>query len=531
MAREMQSIMRGAAILTIASFIAKLLSAIYRVPFQNLVGDEGFYVYQQVYPIYGIAMTLALTGLPQFVSKYVAAQTGPAEEKRAMQRLMPLLVVLSLLLWSLTFFGSGWIATLMGDAQLSSLLQVASVTFLLMPGLSYYRGYFQGRLQMIPTAISQVLEQLVRVGIIIVAALFFYYLGWNVYQTGTLAMAGSVFGGILAFIVLYYYDGKINGHQLSTHDFSLRSWPNRWLLRRFVIEGGLVSIYSGFLILFQLADSFFVKNYLVVAGMSEEAAKVAKGVYDRGQPLVQLGLVVATALSATFLPPLTKSFLAKNHEQFRKNAVIYLRLTASLALAATVGLVLLTPFINYALFRDLAGNGTLIIFVLSVGLMALIQTYQSITQSQNIFRKPLWGALWGLFAKILTTGLFTYTLGTVGASLSTVLGLIVTLVYLIRLVAPEINHFWRGQHFNRKLYGCLIVMSAVIIMMYVLIVISGFYGHRSQAFCWALCGVVLGAGSFILTAIRLRLFTIREWLMFPFGSKILRFVKRWEKHT
>jgi PST family polysaccharide transporter len=71
---QMQRMMKGAFVLTLASFIAKLLSAVYRVPFQNLVGDEGFYVYQQVYPIYGLAMTLALSGLPQFISKLVASQ-------------------------------------------------------------------------------------------------------------------------------------------------------------------------------------------------------------------------------------------------------------------------------------------------------------------------------------------------------------------------------------------------------------------------------------------------------------------------
>ena len=66
--KEMRVMMQGAFVLTAASFVAKLLSAIYRVPYQNFAGDEGFYVYQQVYPIYGIAMTLALSGLPQFIS-------------------------------------------------------------------------------------------------------------------------------------------------------------------------------------------------------------------------------------------------------------------------------------------------------------------------------------------------------------------------------------------------------------------------------------------------------------------------------
>ena len=74
---QLKRTMEGAFILTIASFIAKVLSAVYRVPFQNLVGDEGFYVYQQVYPIYGLAMTLALSGLPQFISRVIDEQTDP----------------------------------------------------------------------------------------------------------------------------------------------------------------------------------------------------------------------------------------------------------------------------------------------------------------------------------------------------------------------------------------------------------------------------------------------------------------------
>lgn len=85
----MRRVMQGAFVLTIASFIAKVLSALYRIPLQNLVGDEGFYVYQQVYPIYGIAMTLALSGLPQFISKYVAERKILSSESKLCKVFIP----------------------------------------------------------------------------------------------------------------------------------------------------------------------------------------------------------------------------------------------------------------------------------------------------------------------------------------------------------------------------------------------------------------------------------------------------------
>lgn len=68
----MKSYMKGAALLTIAALIVKVLSAIYRVPFQNLVGDEGFYIYQQVYPVIFIFVVWTASGFAVAISKMLA---------------------------------------------------------------------------------------------------------------------------------------------------------------------------------------------------------------------------------------------------------------------------------------------------------------------------------------------------------------------------------------------------------------------------------------------------------------------------
>src|SRR5699024_1192753 len=78
--------MQGADVLTLAALVAKVLSAIYRVPLQNMVGNEGFYVYQQVYPIYGIGMTFALNGLPSFIGKQVALQNNHKQGKTLLKK-------------------------------------------------------------------------------------------------------------------------------------------------------------------------------------------------------------------------------------------------------------------------------------------------------------------------------------------------------------------------------------------------------------------------------------------------------------
>ncbi|MEI5994510.1 putative polysaccharide biosynthesis protein [Candidatus Enterococcus mansonii] len=524
--KEMRTMMQGAVVLTIASFVAKVLSAVYRVPFQNLVGDEGFYVYQQVYPIYGIAMTLALSGLPQFISKIVAEQSEISGQKKVLQQLFPFVFCIASLFWAFFFFGSQEIAFMMGDRLLAPLIQVVSFTFLLVPVLSFYRGNFQGHLLMIPSAVSQVIEQIVRVGVILIAAYSFSRFGWSVYQTGTIAMGGALFGGVIASGILWYYDQKI---RVGSSAY-LTQWhvtkDSGSLFGRLVVEGGIVSLYSAFLILFQFVDSFLIKNSLVASGISDSAAKVDKGVYDRGQPLVQLGLVVALALSSSFLPALTKYFISKERGRFLQAAKIFLRLTTTIASAASLGLVLLLPYMNFALFKDYKGNGVLGIYVCSIAFMAVIQAYQSILQSRNQFVTSMLAAGGGLLIKLVLTSPLTYGLGTIGASLSTIAGLVTTLFLLVIFSKKEINCFIKEQHFFRKLIISLGLMGIVLLCYQGIIgVLFGVVSHRGQALVITLVGVLLGGTTFIVTIIKIKLFTIREWLTLPFGAKILR-IKR-----
>ncbi|OJG61248.1 hypothetical protein RV07_GL001982 [Enterococcus malodoratus] len=520
--KEMRVMMQGAFVLTAASFVAKLLSAVYRVPYQNFAGDEGFYVYQQVYPIYGIAMTLALSGLPQFISKYVAEQQEPRDQRQALDELFPLISGFGLILWALCFFSAQPMANWMGDGNLAPLIRIVSFTFVIMPFLSITRGEFQGKLLMVPTAVSQVVEQIIRVGVIVIAAWSFRQFGWDVYHTGTVAMSGALVGGIAAVLVLWYYRRKVLGTSLTLKVPTLGENPLA-LGKRLALEGGLMTIYSGLLILFQLIDSFTVKKALVDFGLNEHGAKLAKGIYDRGQPLVQLGLVVALALSSSFLPVLTRHLINRDRGMFVKTSQIFLRLTCGIAAVASLGLALLLPYVNYALFKDYKGSGTLVLFVFAIFLMAMVQAYQSIAQSQNKYRSSLQAAGVGLFLKVVITGGMTKQFGTIGASLSTLLGLAAALFILHFACDQETRSYGSQRNFMGKLFICLIGMVVALLCYYGGIsIIFGMVQKRSIALLAAIFGVLIGGSVFIILAIQLRLLTIREWLMLPFGSKLLR---------
>lgn len=520
--KSMKQLLKGAIVLTFAAFLSKILSVVYRVPFQNFVGDLGFYVYQQAYPFYGVAMTLALTGFPQFLSKFLAESSNDLEKQKKAAKIFPLLVILSFTLAIGLLLLSPLLAKLMGNERLIGVLMVSACTFFLVPLLSIYRGAYQSELAMLASGVSQIYEQLIRVCIILLSALGFSHGYFDVYQTAQWAMAGSVIGGLLALLILKKYQKK----HLSWLHFV---WPTmaqikelfqieRYLLSRLLIEGGLLTLYTGLLIVFQLVDSFTVVNGLHHSGISMLDAQNLKGIYDRGQPFVQLGLVVSTALSASFLPNLTRYQMQDKHFFHLRSSKMYLRLIATLASSATVGLIFILPLMNKALFRDTLGSSALSIFAIAIFMMSMIQSYQAIEQSKNHFRSSFYAVIGAIVLKIILSYPLTFFFSIIGASLSTILALGYALGYFMLKMSRIVNEFWKEDKFVLKLGVCLLVMT-VGLVGYLQLLPTELSRMASLVGC--IFGVIIGATLFLLTAVKVHLLSIREWLLLPKGKQIL----------
>ena len=115
-----KNILKGTLILTFAALLIKILSAFYRIPFQNIVGDIGFYIYQQVYPFYGIAIALSTYGFPVVISKLYTEEMAKEEESNVKQLLLVSYGFLNNLwfcLFCLALWGSGMVSHYMNDPQ------------------------------------------------------------------------------------------------------------------------------------------------------------------------------------------------------------------------------------------------------------------------------------------------------------------------------------------------------------------------------------------------------------------------------
>src|SRR5699024_1910057 len=146
------------------------LSATYRIPLQNLTGDMGYYIYQQVYPLIGIGMILALYGFPQAVSKLTAERKKLGLSNTIQQFYLPVVLILfglniifAIILDSIAPVLANWA----DDLKLVNTYKMAAGLFLMLRFFSALRRFFHGNGRMLLTSVFQVVEVIVSVSIII----------------------------------------------------------------------------------------------------------------------------------------------------------------------------------------------------------------------------------------------------------------------------------------------------------------------------------------------------------------------------
>lgn len=528
---HLNTMFRGALILSVSSLVAKILSAVYRIPLQNMVGNTGFYVYQQIYPIYGIGMTFALNGFPNFISKLVAEQPDETSKSLVTRRAFHILSGLSLILFLGLQLGANWIAIRMGDIRLAPIVSAVAWMFIFMPWLATGRGYYQGQFLMGPTAVSQLIEQVVRVGVIIMAAYFSIHRGWDDYHMGTWAMSSAAFAAICSSLVFTSFGLKYLLAPAPPETHPLPSY--RKLTKRFIIEGGTLCLVAAVVILLQLIDSFSVMKGLMTQGQLPDVAKSLKGVYDRGQPLVQLGLVVATSFSATLLPALTNALAKRQLIEFKRHTQAMVHVSLALSMAATVGLIVLMPEINRLLFGSLEGTTALRVYVISIIFAALITTYTSVLQSLNQYSAMIIGIIAGLVTKLTLNYTLVVRYGINGASFVTVLSLLVMFIIMWLGSPDDLQQVLLESGYVIKLLAISIGMGIVVLLTsheIQALVGPAMANNRGTAGIITLIGVVIGVVVFVGGAVAARLFSIREWLVLPYGKRLIKAVAKGKEH-
>lgn len=522
----MKTYMRGAALLTVAALLVKILSAIYRVPFQNLVGDEGFYIYQQVYPFIAVFVVWTSGGFAVAISKLLADNDAePSLFKREQQRRFIMrvvfwyLVALAAVFFIALYFGADGLAKLMGDPELSPLLRTGSFIVWIMPAFAVVKGAFQSRGYMAPIAYAQVVEQVVRVAIILVGTAIIMKTTASLYSAGRVAVLGTVIGEAVGFVLLaYWYMRQFSRTAKGKNTSVLPVLP---IIKEVTWFSLSVSMSSLLLLSYQFVDSFTIYSLLVESGVDNLRAKELKGVFDRGQPLVQLGIVIASSLTLAIVPLIAHQ--TKIQAEGGRSALPFIQLTYRTALifgsAAAIGLMAVMPDINVMLFKTNSESGVLAFYMLQIIPLSLVLTFTGILQGLEKLKVPALLLIFGFIIKLVINQLTIIPLGIEGAALASNVGLAVTAWLLVKYSKRFIPHL-ADSLFHRQLISALVMMLLAVFTARAIVDSWAIASDRLLAMLSALIAISVGAVVFITLIARWRLLSEKEWFLLPFGRRI-----------
>src|SRR5699024_6062318 len=394
-------IVRGTILLTGASFLSKFLGMIYVIPFHALVGETGGTLFSFAYTPYSIFISMSTIGVPLAVSKFVAKYNSLDDYQTGMRMFkagIALMAITGFLAFLILFFSAEKLAAGMITSNnpdqitvndVAHVIRMVSFALIIIPSMSIVRGFFQGYNSMGPTAVSQVVEQIVRIvfllgGSLVILKVF----GGTITAAVGFSTFAAFIGALASSLVLYIYWVKRKPHlvklqeqQKSAHDISLKEL----FIELFRYAGPFVLV--GLAIpLYQLTDQFTFERAMVAIGKDDvwEYAYAAINFY--GHKIAIIPITLATGLSIASLPALTKSFTEYNRMLLKRQINQAIQIILLLVIPAVIGLVMLSDEAYGSLYGldNIEVTGTLLAWYAPVALLfALFSVTSSILQGIN----------------------------------------------------------------------------------------------------------------------------------------------------
>ena len=384
--RESNFVVQG-SILAVAGIIVRLIGILYRVPMTNIIGDEGMGYYSTAFNVYNIMLILSSYSLPLAVSKMVSARMAKGQYRNAVRVLKAALVyatvvggIACFITWN---FADFFATTAFNTPFCVYALKTLAPTIWIMAYLGVLRGFFQGHGTMIPTAISQIFEQVINAVISVVAAGVLFKIGLDsnrVYNTtgypqafgaagGTIGTGAGALAALLFMLLLFSIYWPVVKRR-KRRDRSRRTDSYGDISVTFLFTVVPVIISSAVYNINAVVDNSIMAYGMVALWRGKEFLSLW-GIYNnKYMLLVHVPLAMANSLSSSLIPSLSGAVARKEKGAVIAKTSLAIRFAMLIAIPSAVGLTVLSAPINNLLFKS--GDNTEAIRMLITGSAAVI---------------------------------------------------------------------------------------------------------------------------------------------------------------
>jgi stage V sporulation protein B len=370
------------SILAVASIISRIVGLIYRIPLTATIGDTGNDYYGTAYEIYNIILLISSYSIPLAVSKLVSARMSKGHVKDANKVLHGALLFAFIsggIASLIVFFGAEFFTGTLLKTPLSAIaLKVLAPTLLVVAVLGVFRGFFQGLGTMIPSAISQIGEQIVNAIISVVAANILFSYGKKVggvlgdvdnYAAafgaagGTLGTSTGAFFALL-FILFIYSAFKKPFKRMQKRDKHKHFETYGDVLPILIMTIIPVLLSTTVYNISSIIDQGIFKNLALLQGYSVAETSKSWGVFTgKYKVLINVPLSIASAMAASTVPSLTAAFNSDDKSLVKRQINAANRFVMIIAFPCAIGIMVLASPILQLLFNDPEKSSALMLII------------------------------------------------------------------------------------------------------------------------------------------------------------------------
>ena len=402
-----QSFMGGVTILAISTILVKICGALYKIPLNNILGEEGVTHFMSAYNIYTVLLTMSTAGLPLALSKLVseADSTGRKNQmRRCFRAAMMLFVVIGAIGTIAMLFFTEQLAAWMNNSLAYWPIKALGVSVFCVSIMCAYRGYAQGRQNMVPTAVSQFIESFFKLLVGLPLAWWIIDQGFDLEIGAAGAIVGVSAGIILAMIYMVVnYARHREPRSICTDE------PDSYghIIKRLLWLGIPITIGQAGMSFLNMLDQKIVMGQLQsVLGLAEERAAALYGQYTFGMTLFNLPASFLPAVAMSLIPAISVAVARKDHREVNRVVSTSFRLIAMLAIPAGVGLSVLAGPILRLLYPAQQATATAatyhlqILGITSIFVCIMLLT-NSIMQAHDKVRIPIYTMVMGGIVKVV----------------------------------------------------------------------------------------------------------------------------------
>ena len=526
--QKKQNFLQGTALLAMATAIVKVIGALYKIPLNAIIGEQGFGYFNTAYEIYNVLLMISTAGLPVAMSRMISQANSLKhynQVRRVYRTAQGIFLALGITGSLLMTLFCRQLAQFQNQPDAWAAIGCLGPCVLLICIMSTYRGFFQGQSNMLPTSVSQVIEAVVKLIVGMLAALALLKLTNSV----PLAAGGAILGVTASCLVsaLYLFSRfRRSFSQLPDSSEEPRSYADT--AKGLLIIAVPITIGSAGLQLLTMLETKIYMGRLLDLGYTQAAADTMRGIYGMTQTIFNMPCAFITPITISIIPAITAQLTLCNDAEAKATEESAARITGLISMPCAFGLGLMAEPVT-ALLGGYTGDNlvlaTKLMAILGFSIMfnAVVLVTTAIMQAHGHAGRPVINMLIGGVLKLAAVFILTGNpnIGIVGTPVGTLicyLTICILNLYSIRtllahppaIVKNLARPFLAAAVMGIFVFGTLTALKAV--------------GITSRLILCA-APILVGVVVYLFTAVKIKVITHEDCLLLPKGEKIAKLLK------